>query len=79
MPQEEAQHLPGLVKAALPDDERNQKAVSNVSKGERAHLDAFFSEDGEHNSLTLEQQALFSRWSSLANKQKQLCDLMSTM
>lgn len=43
-------------------------------------LSQFFSEKNEPNSLTEEQQKLFSRWSSLSEKQKELLlALMSTM
>lgn len=43
-------------------------------------LSQFFSEKNEPNSLTEEQQKLFSRWSSLSAKQKELLlALMSTM
>jgi len=39
-----------------------------------------FSEGDEPHALTPEQQELFSRWSSLTDKQKQLLlDLMNTM
>lgn len=43
-------------------------------------LAQFFSEGDEPNSLTPEQQELFSKWSTLTDKQKQLLlDLMNTM
>lgn len=43
-------------------------------------LAQFFSESNEPNSLTKEQQKLFSRWNSLTEKQRTLLlDLMSTM
>lgn len=43
-------------------------------------LAQFFSEGNEPNSLTEEQQKLFSRWSSLSEEQKRLLlDLMNTM
>lgn len=43
-------------------------------------LAQFFSECDEPNSLTPEQQELFSRWSSLTDEQKRLLlDLMNTM
>lgn len=43
-------------------------------------LAQFFSEGDEPNSLTEEQQQLFSRWGSLSEEQKKLLlDLMNTM
>ena len=43
-------------------------------------LAQFFSEGNEPNSLTEEQQKLFSRWSSLSEEQKKLLlDLMNIM
>lgn len=43
-------------------------------------LAQFFSERNEPNSLTEEQQKLFSRWSPLSKEQKRLLlDLMNTM
>lgn len=43
-------------------------------------LAQFFSEGNEPDSLTEEQQKLFSRWSSLSEEQKRLLlDLMNTM
>lgn len=43
-------------------------------------LAQFFSEGDEPHALTLEQQELFSRWSSLTDEQKRLLlDLMNTM
>lgn len=43
-------------------------------------LAQFFSESDEPHALTPEQQELFSMWSSLTDKQKQLLlDLMNTM
>lgn len=43
-------------------------------------LAQFFSEGNEPNSLTEEQQKLFSRWSPLSEEQKRLLlDLMNTM
>lgn len=43
-------------------------------------LAQFFSEGDEPHALTAEQQELFSKWSSLTDKQKQLLlDLMNTM
>lgn len=43
-------------------------------------LSQFFSEKNEPNALTEEQHKLFSRWSSLSEKQKELLlDLINTM
>ncbi|MCM1006325.1 MAG: helix-turn-helix transcriptional regulator [Ruminococcus flavefaciens] len=51
-----------------------------VCKAFQITLAQFFSEGDEPNALTPEQQELFSKWSTLTDKQKQLLlDLMNTM